>query len=818
MWLDQFEFAGFYVAKEKGFYKDLGLEVNLKKFDSNINIVQEVLDKKTTFGTSSSSLIIDKSLGKDIVLLGSIFQSSPLILLALKNSNIKNISDIKNKKIMLTKDQQLFATLQAMLSSKNIQLSDTKILDHSFNVNDLINKKTDLMLAYTTNEPFQLKEKGYGSQIFHPKDYGFDFYEELIFTSKDFANNNPKIVKDFYDASIKGWQYAFDNIEEVSKLIFEKYNPQKKSLKSLIFEAKEMKKLVYDKEGQIGTITKERVNLIKNSYQVMGLLNNDINIDELIYTSHLPNNISLNNKEKEYLQKKKIIKMCIDPNWMPLEKIENGQHIGISAEYIKLIEKKIDIPIKLISTVSWNQSLQYAKEKKCDILSLIMETPQRKTFLNFTKPYVKIPLVIATGINTTYIENFSLLKNKKIGIIRGYAYAEILKIKYPNIEFVDVENIEEGLTKLEREDVFGFIDSLTTLGYSIQKDYIGQLKIAGKFDENWNLSIGVRNDEIILKEILDKAIEDISTEQVQGIFNKWISINYEKSINYTFLIKTLIFLIVFILVIFLVYRQYLLKKLNNKLNDKIKEEMIKNEEKNRILIQQSRMASMGEMLENIAHQWRQPLSTISMATTGIEIRKEMGTLNDNDFSDSINHIKHSTQFLSETIDSFRNFFNQEKEQKTINIKTTIEKTLELLGVNLSKNDILFIKDIEEHSINTLENELIQVLMNIIINAKDALNNNENEKLILINVYMENDKLIICIKDNAGGIEKSIIDKIFEPYFTTKHQFKGTGIGLYMSKIMVEKHLFGEIKVKNNEFEYLFKKYIGAEFTLSLPIS
>ena len=818
MWLDQFEFAGFYVAKEKGFYKDLGLEVNLKKFDSNINIVQEVLDKKTTFGTSSSSLIIDKSLGKDIVLLGSIFQSSPLILLALKNSNIKNISDIKNKKIMLTKDQQLFATLQAMLSSKNIQLSDTKILDHSFNVNDLINKKTDLMLAYTTNEPFQLKEKGYGSQIFHPKDYGFDFYEELIFTSKDFANNNPKIVKDFYDASIKGWQYAFDNIEEVSKLIFEKYNPQKKSLKSLIFEAKEMKKLVYDKEGQIGTITKERVNLIKNSYQVMGLLNNDINIDELIYTSHLPNNISLNDKEKEYLQKKKIIKMCIDPNWMPLEKIENGQHIGISAEYIKLIEKKIDIPIKLISTVSWNQSLQYAKEKKCDILSLIMETPQRKTFLNFTKPYVKIPLVIATGINTTYIENFSLLKNKKIGIIRGYAYTEILKIKYPNIEFVDVENIEEGLTKLEREDVFGFIDSLTTLGYSIQKDYIGQLKIAGKFDENWNLSIGVRNDEIILKEILDKAIEDISTEQVQGIFNKWISINYEKSINYTFLIKTLIFLIVFILVIFLVYRQYLLKKLNNKLNDKIKEEMIKNEEKNRILIQQSRMASMGEMLENIAHQWRQPLSTISMATTGIEIRKEMGTLNDNDFSDSINHIKHSTQFLSETIDSFRNFFNQEKEQKTINIKTTIEKTLELLGVNLSKNDILFIKDIEEHSINTLENELIQILMNIIINAKDALNNNENEKLILINVYMENDKLIICIKDNAGGIEKSIIDKIFEPYFTTKHQFKGTGIGLYMSKIMVEKHLFGEIKVKNNEFEYLFKKYIGAEFTLSLPIS
>ena len=205
MWLDQFEFAGFYMAKEKGFYENLGLDVELKKFNIETDVTKEVIEKKADFGTSSSSLLVDISENKDVLLLGSIFQSSPLILLALKDSNINYIQDIKNKKVMLTKEQQKFATLQSMLISKGITLNDVQVLDHSFNIDDLINKKTDLMLSYTTNEPFLLKEKGYESQIFHPKDYGFDFYEELIFTTKEFAQNNPKLVKDFYKATIMGW-------------------------------------------------------------------------------------------------------------------------------------------------------------------------------------------------------------------------------------------------------------------------------------------------------------------------------------------------------------------------------------------------------------------------------------------------------------------------------------------------------------------------------------------------------------------------------------------------------------------------------------
>jgi signal transduction histidine kinase len=581
-----------------------------------------------------------------------------------------------------------------------------------------------------------------------------------------------------------------------------------------------MKKLVYDKNGKIGTITQERINLIINTYRVMGLIKEKLNSEDFIYTKHLEDNFLLNDKENEYLEKKKSIKMCVDPDWMPFEKIENGKHIGIAADYIKLIEEKIKKPITLVPTKTWTESLEYGENRTCDIFSLVMTTPQREKYLNFTKPYLNVPLVIAADMNAPFIDNFVLLKDKKLAIIKGYAFSEILKIKYPNIQFIEVENIKEGLELVEKDKIFGFIDTLATVGYQIQNNYIGQLKISGKFDETWELGIGTRNDEPILNTIFDKAISDISIEQKQKIFNNWISVNYQKVLNYTPLYELLVALTIFTIISMLFYRHYLLKKLNEQLNKKIQLEIEKNEEKNRILIQQSRMASMGEMLENIAHQWRQPLSTISVAASGMEVKKEFSTLSDEEFYDSINHIKNATLYLSNTIEDFRSFFSKEKEVSKMNPAKAIEKSLELMGNTFMQNRINLIRNMDDSmEILSLENELIQVIMNILVNAKDALRPIINiEKYLLIDVYQQDNNLIINIQDNAGGIEDDIIDKIFEPYFTTKHKSVGTGIGLYMSKLLVEKHLKGTLSAKNKEFPYMDKTYKGALFEIILPIS
>ena len=378
--------------------------------------------------------------------------------------------------------------------------------------------------------------------------------------------------------------------------------------------------------------------------------------------------------------------------------------------------------------------------------------------------------------------------------------------------------MKDGFEQIQKGQISGFIENLTTIGFAIQKNYIGQIKIIAKLDDVLEAGISSRNDEPILNSILQKALDSIDSEKREEIYNKWVYVNYQKETNYDSLNKFLFIIIGFILVFILFYRQYLLKKMNEELNEKIKLEIQKNEEKNRISIQQSRMASMGEMLENIAHQWRQPLSTISVAASGIEIKKELNILNDEDLSDSLRHIKNATQYLSNTIDDFRNFFVKDKIPSNINIRNTLNKTIDLISSTLAKEEITLIRNIQNINFTSYENELIQVLMNIFINAKDALANRKSEKLIIVVIKQIEDNLVIKIKDNAGGVDSSIIDKIFEPYFTTKHQFNGTGIGLYMSKLIVEKHLIGEISVKNIDFIFNSKTYRGALFELVLPLN
>ncbi len=378
--------------------------------------------------------------------------------------------------------------------------------------------------------------------------------------------------------------------------------------------------------------------------------------------------------------------------------------------------------------------------------------------------------------------------------------------------------MKDGFEQIQKGQISGFIENLTTIGFAIQKNYIGQIKIIAKLNETLEAGISSRNDEPILNSIFQKALDSIDSEKREEIYNKWVYVNYQKETNYDSLNKLLFIIIGFILIFILFYRQYLLKKMNEELNEKIKIEMKKNEEKTRISIQQSRMASMGEMLENIAHQWRQPLSTISVAASGIEIKKELNILNDEDLSDSLRHIKNATQYLSNTIDDFRNFFVKDKIPSNINIRNTLNKTIDLISSTLAKEEITLIRNIQNINFTSYENELIQVLMNIFINAKDALANRKSEKLIIVVIKQIEDNLVIKIKDNAGGVDSSIIDKIFEPYFTTKHQFNGTGIGLYMSKLIVEKHLIGEISVKNIDFIFNSKTYRGALFELVLPLN
>jgi len=251
---------------------------------------------------------------------------------------------------------------------------------------------------------------------------------------------------------------------------------------------------------------------------------------------------------------------------------------------------------------------------------------------------------------------------------------------------------------------------------------------------------------------------------------------------------------------------------------KEQEDILKKQEK--ILFEQSKMVDMGEMVGNIAHQWRQPLSIISTAATGMIMEKEYGILRDESIIKNCNSINDNAQYLSQTIEDFKNFIKGESSKRSFYLKDTINSFLHLVSGKLKNNNITILLDLNEDiKIDGYENQLIQCLMNIVNNSKDALlENTEEFRLIFISTTIFNDEITIIIKDNAKGIPKDALPYIFEPYFTTKTQSQGTGLGLHMTYNLIVDGMNGKINAKNVSYYYEGNEQTGAEFRIALPLS
>ena len=245
---------------------------------------------------------------------------------------------------------------------------------------------------------------------------------------------------------------------------------------------------------------------------------------------------------------------------------------------------------------------------------------------------------------------------------------------------------------------------------------------------------------------------------------------------------------------------------------------VKRQEK--IISQQTKMASMGEMIGNIAHQWRQPLSAISIAAGGIKLNYEFDMEDRAETIIELDNIVDNTTFLSSTIESFQNFLKIDKKTTKFDLQSAFSKTLAIINANLKANKIFIIEDYSfSGSIKGIENELMQVFLNIINNAADVLKHSPDTsktKYIKVSIMQNENNIDITIHDNGEGISNDIINKIFEPYFTTKHQSQGTGLGLYMTHQIIE-NMNGNIEVSNETFKHDNEIHKGAKFLISFPL-
>jgi signal transduction histidine kinase len=259
-----------------------------------------------------------------------------------------------------------------------------------------------------------------------------------------------------------------------------------------------------------------------------------------------------------------------------------------------------------------------------------------------------------------------------------------------------------------------------------------------------------------------------------------------------------------------------LQELNENLEQKVLDEVQKNQSIQNKLHKAEKMAAMGEMIGNIAHQWRQPLSVISTGVTGMMMQKEHDLLTDELFTKTCENINENAQYLSSTIDDFKNYIKGDNTKVLFNLKETIDSIMHLIEPTIKNYQIKVHLDLDSSlEIIGYSNELKQSLINIINNAKDILEDkNEDERFIFIKLYEENGKILISIKDSGGGINEKIKDKIFEPYFTTKHQSRGTGLGLHMVYDLIVSDMGGKIEVLNETFTHESKEYKGAKFILT----
>lgn len=814
-WKTQFQVAGFIAAKENGFYKDEGIDVEILEYASSRDSILDLEEGKITFALGDSSVILEASKGKKLVALMAIYQNSPYVLMSLKSSNITTLSDVNNKRVALYDDMNGRA-VDSILKMNNVNIHKVALTNQLL---QLQNADVDLAIGNLFNEPYMAKEMGMELNFINLKDYGFDVYGDILFTLEDTVKNRPELVAKMYRATMKGFRYAFANIDEMVDLIYDKYNTQKKSKEAYYYEANTLNGLLGDSE-KFGRLDLAKIDSIVYVYSYMDSIKyNKDNLKNFIYKGAFNKKFRLTYKELLYLKKKKKLKVCVDPNWMPFEKIEDGKYIGLTSSYMSLISEKLKIPIELVVTKTWSESLQNAKERECDILSAVMNTPEKEKYMDFTTPYIKLAVVIATKSGIPFIESLEDVKSKRLGIIKGHALIENLKRKHIGINIVEVDSIIDAFDMVERGELFGYLDHLIVVNEAIQKDYSESISVSGKFGYSFLLSMATRNDEKLLLSIFNKVLYSIDKHTQQDIYNKWIKFKYIEKADYTLIIEIII--IAFIIVLIFFYRNIRLhkeikkrkeiesnlqdakqdlKELNSSLEEKVEIEIQKNKKHQLIMMEQIKLAQMGEMIANIAHQWRQPLYQVNSSILVIDaVLKRSGFVNEL-IDSKLLEIEDLTEYMSNTIDNFQNFFNPDKEEIFFYLRKIIEQSIAIIQGTLSSNFTIVEINVDESlECKGYPLELQQVLVVLLSNANDVLKIREiqNPKII---IEIENliDTCVISVSDNAGGIIADNIQQVFEPYYTTKHQSQGRGVGLYMAKMIIEEGMQGKLTLENKE--------------------
>lgn len=583
-WHHQFQFAGYYAALEKGFFAEEGLDVTLVERDPEQNNILQVLNGQADYGVADSALLLYQAHKVDVRIVAPIFQHSPNVLITLKSSNINSPQDLVGKRVRFYQNDAEGFPIMAMLAEYRILEQGVVRQPFTTDYDVLLNGETDAIYGYSTNEPYLLRQKGADVHILNPVNYGVDVYGDMLFTTSTEAENNYERLEAMRRAVIKGWEYALDNKAEIAQLILDKYST-KKSFDALMYEAHGIEQAVARFTVPIGTVDRGRLQHISKLFARQGLLDMEFSIEKNIYSRPDSNSDEINftSEEKAFIAENKTIRVGIDRNWYPFDFVNNkGQHDGIAADYLNLLSQRLGLTFEVERNKDWPNTLRLMREDQLDMLAMAANTPERSLFASFTRPYMRSPMVIVTSQSVDFLDGVNGLQSKKVAVVKDYASHEWLKTQHPELDLHEVVTTTEGLKKVALGEAFAFVDNLASVSFLIKQEGLVNLKISGQLPYSFDLAMGVRHEEPILRSILQKGLDSITPKEQDEIYEKWVRLEYDTRVDYSKVLPAFIGIsIILLLVVLYTFR---LRTLHGRLQEAEEMLLAKNSELEKLSI------------------------------------------------------------------------------------------------------------------------------------------------------------------------------------------------------------------------------------------
>jgi len=554
-WQHQFQFAGYYAAKEKGFYADEGLDVLIHERTLDINVVNQVVSDRAEYGVGDSGILADYANGEPIKVLAVIFQHNPLVFISKQSSSIVSPYEMAGKRIMFDKAGRDSAPLVAMMNDAGLADDTYSFIKPVMDSKALMNDNADAMYAYITDQPYLYKKLGIDINIINPQNYGFDFYGDLLFTSQAELSAHPGRADRFKRASLKGWQYALDHPEEIIKIISDKYNPDA-DIEALRYEANAMRNLILPKTIALGQIESSRFRRVADTYSRLKISKplSDAEIQRFIHRGI--DYLKLTQKELAWLAKHPVLRVGIKPDFAPYEWLnEQGQYVGLAADYMHLLEQRLGRHFDFIKGETWFDTVQMAQQGEIDILAGFIHSPENDKQFNFSPTYAVSPVVIANTTNIKRINSFDMLAGKTVVVKKICFWKEWLEKHYPNLKLLIASDSLEAFQFVATGQADFFITDASHAAYTIKNSHLLNLHLASTTLDFNRYRIATLKSQAELSSIINKVLASIDIEQKKEITDKWMELEIESGIHFEELIKYIVGLgILFVIFSYWIYR------------------------------------------------------------------------------------------------------------------------------------------------------------------------------------------------------------------------------------------------------------------------